>query len=465
MSLKSAHPLYVEYLSDWELCRDSLSEKLIKEKGEVYLPPTSAHIMDGYGTPGAVGQAAYDAYKTRAVYPDIFQEAVAAAIGIMHREAPTIELPKKLEVLLQKATRIGEPLELLLRRINAEQLTTGRVGILGDIYVNPKTNKPEPILVLYKEKAIRNWNNANSTDTTDFSLVVLDETKYMLDSDLSWKLKEQYFILALRDGDSFSETGSYQYSFADSDADIRGLVFEQPSIFGNRLDSIPFVAINAKDLNPNPDSPPLLGLAHQCLTIYRGEADYRQSLFMQGQDTLVKIGHGYGDESEPQRVGAGSVINVPMGGDAKYIGVNSQGLPEQRQALENDYKRAQSKAGQVTDATSRAKESGDALRIRVAAQSATLPEIAQAGAAGLQKVLRQLAVWFGEDPEKVVVKPNLNFTNEEFQGQTFLQLTQSKAQGAPVSNETLHAYLRDRGITSLTYEEETGLLQGEVPTV
>lgn len=466
MSLKACHPSFTEMLSDWTLCRDSMDEKLIKLKTAEYLPPTSGHILDGYGiSTNSVGQKAYDSYLARAVYPDIYSEAVSASVGIMHREPPTFELTPKLEGLLQRATRLGEPLDLFLRRINTEQLISGRVGILADIVVNPQTNLPEPILVLYKETAIRNWNdNTENGDSSSLSLVILDDSGYTLSKDFTWELEEKYLVLALRENETFSNVGVFSVAKGKPSDEPEGLAFMQPNVRGSTLDRIPFVCINAKDLNPIPDQPPLVGLARQCLSIYRSEADYRHSLFMQGQDTLVKIG-GYGDDDETTRIGAGSSISVPIGGDAKFIGVNSQGLPEQRQALENDYKRAQSKAGQVTDATSRAKESGDALRIRVAAQSATLPQIAQAGAAGLQKVLRDLAVWFGEDPEKVIVKPNLNFTNEEFQGQTYLQLTQAKVQGAPVSIGTLHNYIRERGITNLTLEEELAAIQDEGPSV
>jgi hypothetical protein len=204
------------------------------------------------------------------------------------------------------------------------------------------------------------------------------------------------------------------------------------------------------------------GLAKLCLAIYRGEADYRQNLFMQGQDTLVRIG-AQGDEDDTVRTGAGARIDVPLGGDAKYIGVSSNGLPEQRQALENDYKRAVQKSGQLLDATSRAKESGDALRIRVAAQTATLPQIAMTGAAALERVLRSLAEWYGANPDDVKVTPNLNFTEADLNGQTLVQIMQSKGLGAPISEESIHEWMQDQGFTKQTYEEEQKRLAGEEP--
>jgi hypothetical protein len=185
---------------------------------------------------------------------------------------------------------------------------------------------------------------------------------------------------------------------------------------------------------------------------------------MQGQETLVQIG-SYTEDDKPTRTGTGSSISVPQGGDAKYIGISADGLKEQRASLENDYKRAYSKAGQLNDATSRAKESGEALKTRAASQTATLNDIAVAGAMGLQKVLRCIAKWMGASPEEVVVKPNLDFTELEFNAQILLHLTQAKAGGAPISDETIHNYMREKGITTKTIEEEIAAISSEEPRI
>jgi hypothetical protein len=188
-------------------------------------------------------------------------------------------------------------------------------------------------------------------------------------------------------------------------------------------------------------------------------------LFMQGQDTLVCIGRlGTNDDEEDVRTGAGARIDIKQGGDAKYIGVSSQGLPEQREALKNDYDRAVQKSGQLLDATSRAKESGDALRIRVAAQTATLPQIAKTGAAALEQVLKMLARWYGADEDQVSVTPNLNFTESDLNGKTLVEMMQAKGLGAPLSEESIHEWMQKEGITELTYEAELERMAQEDPT-
>lgn len=466
MAINSVHPLYAEMYSSWKLGRDSYDgEKEIKKATTTYLPATSGQIADGQGTSSrSPGQLAYNAYLKRSYYPGIYKEAVEAAIGVMHRKPPTIELPPVLEPMIKDATLLGESLELLLRKINTRQLITGRLGLLGDIRVDE--NSIRPIIVTYNELAILNWDDTSLTnDDVDVRLIVLDESGYERENDLSWSYKNKYRLLGLTDENMLlADKGVYGSTLINEEKlmSIEGTQLPPPSIMGNTLNEIPFVFINSKDLSPSPDNPPLEGLANLCLVIYRGESDYRQNLFMQGEDTLVRIG-AMGDDDESIRTGAGARIDVPMGGDAKYIGVSSNGLPEQRLALENDYRRAIQKSGQLLDATSRAKESGDALRIRVAAQTATLPLIAKAGAAGLEKVLKSLARWYGANPDEVVIKPNLEFTESDLNGQTLVQILQAKGLGAPLSYESIHSYMAEQGFTRQTYEQEIEKILNEQP--
>lgn len=464
MASKSQHPFYTHMIEDWQLGLDSYEgERKIKSKGSEYLMPTSGQREDGYGTPNSAGQHAYDAMLCRAVYPDIYAEAVNAAIGIMHREPAKIDLPAALEPMRENCTLLGESLLMVLRRINAQQLITGRVGLLADIRTSKDVERP--ILVLYNEMDIPNWDDTSVTsDALDVRLVLLDESGPVLTDSLNWEVKERFKVLALVGQDNeLDENGIYCFADLGSECDIAAAEYIPVTRKGVTLDHIPFTFINSKDLSPTPEKPPLSGLASLCLTIYRGEADYRQHLFMQSQDTLVRIGAQ--DEGESVRTGAGAVIDVRQGGDAKYIGVTSTGLSEQRQSLENDYKRATQKSGQLTDATSNAKESGDALRIRVAAQSATLPQIAQAGAAGLQLVLRSLARWYGANEEEVIVTPNLNFTAPELDGKTLVELLTAKGMEAPLSSKSIHAWAREQGFTSLTYEEEIAEIKKEEPLI
>ncbi|AUR88706.1 portal protein [Vibrio phage 2.117.O._10N.261.45.E9] len=462
----NVHPQYTAMLPLWKKGSDCFEgEDAIKAAGTDYLKPTEGMILDGYGSSDteSLGNKNYDAYKSRAIFPDIYADAVEASIGILHRNDPVIELPEKMKDLMDEITLQGESIPMLLRAINAAQLTTGRIGILGDLMV--KEGKARPHIVRYAGDTIVNWNDTSiDFDANDTKLVVLDESRYVQQDDMSWEYQTMYRILALTVDGRLADQGQYSSILLQEQEtyDLAALTYEKtPNMMGTTLKEIPFSFINSKDIATAPDQPPLNGLANLCLAIYRGEADYRQTLFMQGQETLVRIGANGGKDDESVRTGTGSRMDIPQGGDAKYIGISSSGLAEQRQALANDYSRAMNKSGQVTDASSRSAESGDALKIRMAAQAATLPVIAKAGANGLQKVLRSIAVWMGANPEEVVVTPNLEFTEEDLNGQTLLQMVDAKAKGAVLSSQSIHQYMQENGMTGMTFEEEKKLVDQE----
>lgn len=460
MALDSINPAYADFATYWQKLRDCYDgENAIKSKGELYLPPTPGQRIDGMND-GAVGRHNYEAYKERALFPSYVEEAVNEMVGAMHQKPPIIELPPVLEPLRERATLNGESLVLLLRRINEAQLTTGRIGLMLDLPAGRSSAPVIPHIATYEAETILNWDDGmrGNPPIQTLNLVVLNETEPERKTEFEWEEVRKYRVLILGEADANEPTGRYRQAlFRDTTTFDPGQLIE-PSVRGLALEEIPFVFINATDLLPQPMNPPLLKLANLALAIYRGEADYRLNLFMQAQDTFVIIG---GDEDKVYRLGAGASVIVPLGGDAKFVGVNSSGLPEQRQALQNDHSRASAMAGQLLDTTSRLKESGEALQTRVAAQTVTLHQVALTGAEGLQKALRIAAKWAGADPNSVRVTPNVDFVGAKLSPGAYLQLAQAKEAGLPLSNESLHARLRKDEYTAKEFEEEMELLAEE----
>jgi hypothetical protein len=459
MAVNSKHPKYNEHLPDWEEMRDTYTgERAVKAKNFVYLPATEGMKHDGLNTTQAKGFTSYQSYISRAHLPDLVKDAVEAMLGVMHNKPPVIELPSQMEPLREQATLMGESLEMLLRKINEEQLVTGRAGLLVDM---PEAPRPDtlPYIAMYLAENIINWDagRRDGIAVDNLNLVVLDESEHERQENFEWKKVQKYRVLVLGDPLENEPTGEGVYSvgvFRENNVSFNEDVLITPMIKGVELNKIPFTFVNSKDVIPDPDQPPLTGLARIVLAIYRGEADYRQSLFMQGQDTFVTIGGLAEQNDEPLRLGAGGRVDLPLGGDAKFVGVESGGLSEQREALSNDYKRAFQKGGQLMDSISRERESGDALKVRVAARTATLNQIAITGAFAMQEALRNIASWMGLDPKSVTVEPNLDFVDDNFKADELVKLITARNMGAPLSLETIHNYLRDKDITSADFEEE-----------
>lgn len=464
-STTTHHPEYDKHFVDWEKMRDCYrGERTIKNEGRKYLPPTPGQLADGMKNTSDQGYQNYLGYKTRARFPDFVAQTIEALIGIMHHKPPTIELPEAMEGLREAATVKGESLELLLRRINEMQLVTGRLGLLADV-PNESPVNTLPYIAMYQAEDIQNWDDGQRENPVlqNLNLVVLNESGYVRKDKFQWEHQNQKRVLILGDIALNEGKGSdviYRVGVFEDENDFNESALVEPSIGNNTLNELPFVVVNSKDIVPDPDDPPLLGLADLALAVYRGEADYRQALFMQGQDTLVVIG-GLLDDDDETRVGAGAILEVQSGGDAKYIGVESDGLAEMRSALENDRKEAADIGGKLLDTTGGGVESGEALRIRVSARTASLNQIARAGAEGLQSILRIMARWIGANPEEVIVEPNLDFAADELESSTLEGWMKAKMLGLPLSKQSIHEKMQEKDMTSLSFEEEMQLIAQE----
>lgn len=467
------HPDYGLYIEQWQKLRDAWEgEDKVKKEGQKYLPSTSGMRADGMARSTQSGYQQYNAYRMRALFPDLVDDATSAMLGVMHHKPPVISLPESMEPLRERATVKNESLEMLLKRINEEQLITGRCGLLADMPLSPTATSPRgelPYLSMYIAEDMINWDDGrrDGIEIQNLNMVVLAEGEYERIDTFSWDWVNKYRVLMLGDPNSNQAQTKGTYSVGvfrdDSATTFQPELMTEPSYRGNMLDTIPFTFINSCDIVATPDKPPLLGLANLVFAIYRGEADYRQSLFMQGQDTLVIVGAASSDEE--LRVGAGGRLDLPTGADAKYIGVDSQGLERQEIALQNDYNRAMQKGGQLMDSVSRERESGDALKVRVAARTATLNQIALTGAFGLEHSLRQVAHWIGADPEQVEVQPNLDFVDDPFSPDDLVKFISAKSMGAPVSFETIHTWMQDKDVTDLDFEEEVRKIEEEDATL
>ncbi len=484
MSIESKHPDFLEVADDYRVMRDSFAgERRIKEALFLYLPPTGGQVTDGaLRSTGSDGFASYTAYVKRANYPEFVKEAVNTLVGVMHAEPALIELPSALEPMRNNATRKGETLDMLLRKINEQQLRFGRFGMLADFPQDEDAaaEAEVPHIVEYEAETIINWDDERFTEFAQdrLSFAVLNETVFVRGeqgaSVFDWMEERRFRVLKLGPDPEagVDEAGNplgdivYQ-TFVEND-DVRSELVV-PKFKGRVLDEIPWVFVGANDLCSTPDEIPLLGLANLSLAIYRGDADYRQALHLLGQDTLVIIGDEVKkdgetkEEEDETRIGAGAVIRIIAGegAGAEFIGIDSKGVPEQKKALDTDMTRAGSMGARLLEPRGSQAESGEALRIRVSASTATLQTIALTGSAALERILRICAEWVGANPDEVKIKPNLDFTQESPNPEGLRAFAQARKEGAPISLKSMHLWAQDKNLTKMSYEQELMAMLGE----
>lgn len=480
MALPDKHPEYVNRLAEWIQMEDTyIGERAVKTKRLDYLPATEGMIADGMTTPSSPGWRDYEAYLLRAVFRDYVKDAVKAMIGVLHNKPATFHLTPRLAEMMDKATIQGESLQQLHRRINVHQLVKGRCGLLVDAPTGQDVNSALPYISVYDAMRIINWDAGRYNEgRNSLQLVVLDEGSYRREG-FTWKSERKYRVL-LRGIPESLESGwetpppDAQYAVAvkvnDSSMPVaQDFVF--PQIGGKTLNDIPFIFVNANDLVPEPEVPPLLGLSNLALAIYRAEADYRQTLYLQGQNTLVLIGvdndDDDGEDSAPIRTGNKAVIHMKLEGDAKYIGVSAAGLGEMRQSLENDRRDINFMGAQFLSDGNNADrgESGEALRIRVAARTTTIKGIAITAAQALENALKICAEWVGDDPDEIKVEIPMDFADQSLQGAMLLAFMQAKQLGLPLSLKSLHTMMKSNDMTDLSFEEENEQIEIEAETM
>ena len=244
MSLDDTNPQYDEFAPDWKQMRDTnAGERVVKEAKTTYLPYTSGMIEDGIANSQELGWKAYAAYNMRAVYPEIVSQSIETLLGLLHHKPAKIELPKKLEYLRENATESGETLLQLLRRTNAAQLLTGRIGYLLDMPTDP-VDKAEPLYIAtYEGENILNWDAGMVKNKQVLNFVILDETQQEVDGSYSWVEVKIRRVLVMDDN------GKYSFQVVTDSDTVNDEAFEQPTLQGVALDEIPFVFINSKFSN------------------------------------------------------------------------------------------------------------------------------------------------------------------------------------------------------------------------
>ena len=454
-------PGYANAAALWDQMRHTYAgEQAVKSAKLTYLPMTDgqrADYNDGVGNKSKAALQRYDDYRLRAIYPNYVADTIISMLGVMYKEKPkALQLPDALAEMQACATITGDSLEMLMRRVSENQLITGRRGLLLE---PPKTGKT-PKVVEYTAETILNWETRlNDNAESELVFVLLDESGYELDK-FKWQYVNKYRLLAI-DGAGFYYTMQLSKDDNLNELDIANPPSNAvyPALLGQKLKKIPFEFINATSTLPDISMPPLLALSNMCLAIYRGDADYRQHLYQQAQDTLFLAGFDE-DEVSQIRMGAGaSIITNKADAKAEFIGVNSQGLPEERTALENLHAQAMNMGIALVE--QKQAESGAALQTRLSVKTASMKTIALSGARGIESLLRTAAEWCGANPDDVVIEPNLDFSGAECVAKDLLDLWSAKMQGLPISGKSVHEYMRKNDFTELDYQDEMDMIDEE----
>lgn len=436
--VRTTRPEYDERSPQWRLMRDCIDgEDKIKDGGADYLPMPSGFAKQPDG-----GTALYEAYKKRAQFPEITAPAITAMVGVIHSTEIQIDLPARMGYLWESATGDGQSLEAFHRHITSELLSVARYGILA----GAPAAGGDPYLTGYTAEAIINWS-----DEGDF--FVLDESSIERDG-FAWADRPRYRVLEIKGG-AYTAT----VHEGDSLAEVREVT---PTAFGGgKLDHVPFVVANPIRVSTELYTPPVIGVSRAAVAIYQLSADYRWQLFMTGQETLFVF-----NAEAPDAVGAGVVASLTGDGesqpDAKYVGPAGTGIAAHRVAIQDEIQNAATAGAKLFATGSTMPESGDALRIRFAAETAGLATVAMASCQLLEVALRNVGALLAlpeSEIEQIVVHPPKSFAGGDLTPQEVMALVGLTDKGM-LSLESAYEKLQAGGWASAErdWEMESNLI-------
>lgn len=474
MPVNTAREEYEFRLPDWQACRDSLQgERAIKAEGATYLPVPPGMNNEGqtYLQGGKkVADTRYSFYKSFAEFPEMISTVLDGFQGIIHGNDPHIELPPKLNYLLDKATVDGKTLLDLWHLMTGEVITTGRLTLLED--VDGKTD--QVYFATYSAETLINWRLAEDVLGKPPVMVVLHE-RYSEPKEgdpFVEESEDRYRELGLAVHPDTGELAYFTQVWAEREMqDQNGktvtsyVVVEGPdfpSIMGVPFEEIPITVFNHSSIGFEYESIPLLPLVRRALSIYRLTADYKRALYIKC-DPQIWIA-GVTSEEAPTTIGGSAIWTFPNPqAKAHYLDIDGEGIPLLRDAINNEYERFYQEGGKLLDTAERGAESGEALRRRQVAQQVSLKDITMNLGFEFEKQLKKVAARLGADPEAVKFVPDVDFAEPNITGQELMELMNAVQLGAPLSKQSIHSLQKKGGLTNMTFEQEMGLIAIEGP--
>lgn len=416
VNVNKTNPAYDKRIDQWQRCRDfHEGSDAVKGEGAKYLPKAQA-----------MSNQDYEAYKTRALFYDIFSRSVEGYVGAIARKDAILKAPAKLEELMVDVTLNGIGLLEFIKAIARELCVTGRAGLLVDF--NEETQRP--FVTYYQAEQIINW--------LDDGTVILQETVNVQDGADRYTLKAvpQWREITCQDGvwqHVIYRSQSNSASSAASDiVEVERIV---PSRRAKPLDQCPFIFCSTDGASPVISKPPLLGLVDVVRSHYISSAELEHGRHYSALPVLYVAGANDQDEIV---VGGDSaiVLNDPQAKVA-FAAFDGNGLASIEKGMK-DKEGLMAMLGAAFFGDNKAGvEAAETARIRASGETSILSGIVSAVEEAVEKALRMMAFWLGADGD-LDLHINRDFLGERITAPEVVALVQAYTAGTITLEMFLH---------------------------
>ena len=465
---------YQEFLDKWKRCRDVYAgSDRIKEKSDIYLPKSRWHKSGG-----KEGEQDYIDYKTRAVFYGYFRDAVETGLGILKKGEPTVKLPKSIAFMENAATIYHDDLIALKAKLDKIILIAGCAGL--QLEVNSKdaqSDSPDFYINVWQPESIKDkvFEIDPETGESYATMVLLDESDY----EFNPKTKQREYIQKWRVL-GLDARGQYYTSLMKPEQYVEFDLANPPEATdknnpemgeavypeyrGTRLNRIPFTFVNATDLSGGHyDDPPLYDLVDLVLALYRGDADYRQTLHFTASDFYKHTGCSDPSRQKKLSVGAGGIIHLGENEDIAVVSSPGGGANLQRASLDNLHLMCQQRIMTLLDVG--ANQSGAALEIMQNSKSARIEPINQNTGNAIEEQLRYAAQWAGMKREETYSEVTFKAAKIEDTTPAIAQLQalwhSMVSEAYPLTKRDFHELQKKAGVTKNDFEQNEDELEIE----
>lgn len=452
----SKHSQYDSYATKWKRCRDVVSGQDAVHAGEIaYLPMLKEQ-----------DRTEYLAYVKRTPFYNASWRTLAGFVGMLFRKPPILEVPKKVEKLLEDVTMSGTSFQSFAQDCALEDLEVSRLGILVDHPLQVQNADGSPVSVAkaeelglrpsmqqYKAESIINWKYEFRNNRNTLVQVRLLEEHSVPKNEFENETEVRVKVLDLIENEYrirvFKE---------DDEEQIGDDIY--PIMNGKRLNFIPFYFIGPDGTEGTLDDPIMIDLIDLNLAHYRVSADYEHGCHMTGLPTPVVSGYATEFDREGKAIPAKFYIGSTVAwvfpdpnASASFLEFTGQGLT----ALENNLARKENQMAAIGARMLAPEKSGveaaQTLAMRHSGEHSILSAIAISVSQGLTKALKTFAEWAGENGE-VKFEINRDFIPVIADSALLTQLM-ALVQGGHMDEESLFDWLKRADLIKpeMTFEE------------
>lgn len=481
------HPEYKNNLFSWQRSEDCFGgqDKIMRNIHNYFATPPGLHsaeleasgiytksvefLSDRIASGSGYG-AAPKAYYAHAIFPPLTPFTINGFMALVTEHDALVELPEQLSHLFEDSKDLDDENRLFSKAIEAQihlnVLLYGRCPVL----IDPQEfdRKIKPAFIIYDATSIINWVTSNNQEDKGKLLEVMIEENIanpdhnLLNNNEKRTLKKYLHLYLDQNNNNIYTVDIYTEILKHKGKFTKET--KVPNILGKELDYIPFLFIGSEDNTPSVDVSPLSGISVAQIKYGELEALLSHAENHSGAPTFVVS--GVTKEDMPAVTGAGVGIALPdYTSKAYYTTTDTSFMVSVRERQLEFLSQAQDQGANLLGSNKNTSESGEALRLRQAASTATLKSIISNVGHGIETLLRIVASWLSLPMKDVSYTPNREFSTFALTANEQIALLQSW-QGKAMSHSTLLHNFRKAGLLkpgeTAEAELETLKLPGEM---